>query len=211
MKIAKRSIVAAMLIFVGTVLGWWIHEWRQAAFPPSLPEIESGPTLEQIQTLSSLTTLKVNVADALVTELEGKTGGIKAVLVVHGSVTLGVDLSKARFESVNQNNRTAVLLLPAPRMQFVTLDQEKTKVVALCESGLWIIVPAEGEACAAAANLAYRQAQRIVAQAARDQGLDQRSRLQAISVLTAFFVAMEWTVQVRWIAAPRFPTSGNRG
>jgi uncharacterized protein DUF4230 len=146
--------------------------------------------------------LKVNVTDALVTELEGKMGGINAVLVVHGSVTLGVALSNARFKSVDPRNRTAVLVLPAPRIQSVALDQEKTKVVALCENGLWIIVPDAGDADAAAANLAYLEAEKIVARAAEDPGLIQRSRFQAIPVLTAFFAAMEWTVQVRWIDMP---------
>jgi Protein of unknown function (DUF4230) len=80
------------------------------------------------------------------------------VLVVHGSVTLGVDLSKVRFESVDQRNRTAVLVLPAPNVQSVSLDQQKTRIVAICESGLWIILLGNGEADAAAANLANRQA-----------------------------------------------------
>ena len=120
-------------------------------------------------------------ADALVTELAGKTGGIKAALVVHGSVILGVDLSRARFESVDQKNRGAVLVLPAPRVQSVTLDQEKTRVVALCESGLWIIVPGGSDPDAAVTNAAYREAQRIVARAADDPELIQRSRLQAIA------------------------------
>ena len=87
-----------------------LHDWRQPVSRPWAAEIGSGPTLEQIQTLASLTTLKINVADALVTQLAGRTGGIRAVLVVHGNVTLGVDLSKARFESVDQRNRTAVLV-----------------------------------------------------------------------------------------------------
>ena len=87
----------------------------------------------------------------------------------------------------------------------MTPDQEKTKVLALCENGLWIIVPGGGDADAAAANLAYLEGERIVARLADDPELIQRSGLQAIAVLTAFFDAVAWTVQVRWIAAPRSP------
>jgi hypothetical protein len=158
--------------------------------------IESGPTLEQIQSLAELTTLKVNVADVIVTELAGKTGGIQCVLVVHGSVKLGVDLSKARFESVDQRNRTAVLILPAPRVQSVSLDQQKTKVVELCENGLWIIVPGSGGANAEAVNLAYREAEQLVAQAAQDPELIGRAQTQTDEVLTMSFRAINWTVQI---------------
>ena len=107
---------------------------------------------------------------------------------------LGVDLSRARFESVDQKNRGAVLVLP-PRVQSVTLDQEKTRVVALCESGLWIIVPGGSDPDAAVTNAAYREAQRIVARAADDPELIQRSRLQAIAA--ARYVVTPWATVAR--------------
>jgi len=68
--------------------------------------------------LSALTTLRVDVADAFVTELSGRTGGTTAVLVVRGQVVIGVDLAAARFDSVDPQERSAVLLLPQPRVQF---------------------------------------------------------------------------------------------
>jgi len=164
---------------------------------------ECGPTLEQIQTLSSLAILKVNVADAFVTELAGKTGEIKTVLVVHGSATLGVDLSKARFESVDQRNRTAVLVLPSPRIQTLTLDHEKTRVVWLCESGLWNIVPGGREADAAAANMAYAEAQQSVARAASDPNSITRARTQTEQIVTAFFEAISWRLKIHWLGESR--------
>jgi hypothetical protein len=172
-------------------------------------EIDSRPTIEEIQTLASLTTLKVNVADAIVTEFSGRTGGIACVLVVHGSVTLGVDLRKARFESVNQKNRTAVLVLPEPTIQSVALDQEKTKIVALWDNGLWIILPGQGEANAAATNLAYREAQKVVARAADDRELIEQARRQAERVLKAFIEEMRWRGEVHWLTFA--PVQGGSG
>lgn len=50
----------------------------------------AGPTIERVRELSALTTLRVDVADAFVAELRGRTGGATAVLVVRGQVAIGV-------------------------------------------------------------------------------------------------------------------------
>jgi hypothetical protein len=156
------------------------------------------PVVEQIQRLSSLATLKIDVADALVTQLQGYTGSTQAVLVVHGSVTLGVDLSVARFESVNARYHRAILCLPEPRIQVISLDQQRTRLVGFWSNGLWRIVPGDEEADTAAINAAYRQAQQIVAQAAANPEIIERSRGQAEQVLQAFFTAMGWRVRIYW-------------
>jgi Protein of unknown function (DUF4230) len=201
MKMIVRLIAAGLLVLLGGVLGWWVHEWRPTTSQPSLA-IDSGPALEQIQTLASLTTLRVNVADAIVTKLEGRTGGMTAVLVVHGSVTLGVDLSQARFESVDQRNHKVILLLPAPTIQTVSLDQQRTRIVALCDNGLWVIVPGHAEVDVAVTNLAYREAEKVVSQAADDRELMDRARGQAEKVLQIFLTAIGWTVEICWSGGP---------
>jgi hypothetical protein len=210
-KIARKLLIAGMLVLGGVILGWRVHMWQQATSQPSVSKTDSGPTLEEIQTLADLTTLRVNVADAIVTELTGKTGSINVVLVVHGSVTLGVDLSKTRFESVDQRNRTALLVLPAPQVESISLDQQKTKVVALVENGLWIIVPGNGEADGVAANLAYREAEKVVERAAEDPELTERARMQAQDVLTTFFSTFLWTIQIRWVVGPWSPQRRDQG
>lgn len=211
MRVIMKLIVAVVLILTGFVLGWLNYGWQPAESPKAGSDFNSEPTVEQIEALSSLTTLRVHVADAIVTEIAGKTGSIKAVLVVHGEVTLGVDLSKAKFESVDLKTRTAILVLPAPQVQSVSLDQEKTKVVALCENGLWTVVPGRGEVDAVAANLAYRVAEKVVAQAADDPDLIERSRHQAEEIFTAFFKAVNWTVQIRSCDAPVPPDERGPG
>src|SRR4051812_28385859 len=68
---------------------------------PHAATAAAGLTVERVRALSELTTLKVEVADAVVTELRGYTGGDKAVLVVKGDFVLAADLSAARFEAVD--------------------------------------------------------------------------------------------------------------
>ena len=113
-------------------------------------------------------------------------------------MTVGVDLSAARFEQVNNPAHTAVLLLPQPRVQSVSLDHEHTKLIGVWPSGLWTIVPGGEEADTAAVNLAYRDAQRAVRAAAEDPHLWERARRQAESVLKTFLAALDWKAEIRW-------------
>ena len=101
----------------------------------------AGPTIERIRELSELTTLRIDVADASVTEFRGRTGGTRAVLVVRGEVVIGVDLAGAKFEDLDAEARSAVLMLPQPRVQFARLDHERTKLVGVWSGGLWTFVP----------------------------------------------------------------------
>ncbi len=154
--------------------------------PAATRVTSAGPTIERVRELSALTTLRVDVADAFVTELRGRTGGTTAVLVVRGQVIIGVDLAAARFDSVDPQERSAVLMLPQPQVHFARLDHERTKLVGIWAGGLWTVVPGGRDA-----DAGYREAQRAVAAAADDSELAGRARRQAQVVLQAFFGA--WT------------------
>ena len=116
-----------------------------------------------------------------------------------GRLTLGVDLSTARIEQVNTQRKTAVLLLPQPQVQSVRLDHERTKLIGLWPSGLWTIVPDEQEADAAVVNAAYEQAERTVAEAAKEPAAMDRARRQSQIVLGSFLAALGWRVELRWM------------
>jgi hypothetical protein len=190
---------AGAILGLGIALGWFGRGLREADPSATTLQVDdAGPTLEQIQTLAALTTLRANVADAVVSVLRGRTGSLKAVLIVHGEVTLGVDLGQAEFCSVDAAARRAVLVLPRPRVQEVRLDPDRTKVVALSWSGLWLLVPGGENAQLAATHLAFQDAQRLVLQAAQDPTLVERSRRQTEAVLDSFFTAMTWSVEIRW-------------
>jgi hypothetical protein len=185
------GIVAAMLLL------WQVQSQRVGRRQAS--GSEGGPlTVERIQTLAALTTLRVEVADARVTEIAGYTGSIKAVLVIHGDVTIGVDLSQARFESVDSVARTAMLKLPQPAVQLARLDHQRTKLIGVWPSGLWVIVPGGQEADVTTINRAYREAEEAVSGAAADPIMIGRSRRQAEQVLRVFFETLGWSVEIRW-------------
>jgi hypothetical protein len=190
------SLLAASAVMIGVLA--LLTPVSPDAKPAIATVTSAGPTIERVRELSALTTLRVDVADAFVTELRGRTGGTTVVLVVRGEVVIGVDLAGARFESVDGQGRSAVLALPQPQVQFARLDHERTKLVGVWPGGLWTIVPGGADADAAAVNAAYREAQRAVVGAADDPELAGRARRQAEAVLRTFFGALGWDVRVRW-------------
>ena len=157
------------------------------------------PSVKQIQQLSTLVTTRVEIADVQETEVRGYTGGTRVALLVKGDVLLGVDLAGARFEAVDRTGQSAVLRLPPPTITSPRVDHQRTKVFQVRSDGLWAIVPADlGQSLPV--ERAYVRAQQSVQQAATDPKLMDVSRRHAEQVIAAFFEALGWRVQVRWIA-----------
>ena len=65
--------------------------------------------------LSQLLTLRIDVADVLVSRIDGVTGGVQLAMLVKGDVALGIDLSQSRFDKIDNAYCTAVLILPPPQ------------------------------------------------------------------------------------------------
>ena len=194
LKLFWRIVVVVALVLAGAALGKLLDRWLQPVDQKSDP----APTVEKIESLAALTTLKVDVADAMMTELAGKTGGVKTVLIVRGDVTLGVDLSGASFEHVDGVKRSAVLRLPQPAVLSARLDQDHTKLVGVWENGLWAITPGGGDADAAAVNRAMQEAQKVVETAGQNPEIVSHCRAQTEQVLVAFLGNLGWTVSIKW-------------
>jgi hypothetical protein len=150
-----------------------------------------------VQSLSSLVTAQVQVADVVETELHGFTGSTRTALIVRGDFLLGVDLSRAKFEVLDPAGKSAVVSLPPPTSRSPRVDHARSRVFAVYRDGLWQLIPGE-RADGVALNAAFRDAQRLVENASRDPALLDKSRRQAEQVVTAFFQGVGWHVTVRW-------------
>ena len=192
----RKSFRALILMLLGATLGWLAAAQRQRS--PVVPDgSRSAPTIEQIQSLATLTTVRVDVADVRLTELSGYTGGVRVAAMIKGDFYLSTDLTQARFTSVDRANRTAVLVLAQPRVSSPRLDHRRTKLFALSTSGLWQVTPGEGP-YAEAVNKAYAEAQAAIEVSAASAEALARARAQAEAVLGCFFRALGWEVTVRW-------------
>ncbi|SEC39140.1 DUF4230 domain-containing protein [Terriglobus roseus] len=100
------------------------------SFNTSAPDV-----VNQIQRLNRLETVSYSVD----TVVEGKRTnavlpdllfGDRLLLVVHGQVVAGVDLSKLKPESVQVSGRSVTIELPASQIFTTKIDSTKTKVFA---------------------------------------------------------------------------------
>jgi hypothetical protein len=113
-------------------------------------------------------------------------------------VTIGIDLSKAIFESIDRTNRSAVLVMPQPHVQSVQLDHETTRLAGLWQTGLWQIVPGNGETDGVALDSASAEAERKVASAGKNPALIQQARDRTEQAIQSLCSKLGWRIAVRW-------------
>jgi hypothetical protein len=135
------------------------------------------------------------------TRIDGYAGGVAAIIVIHGDFLLGVDLSAAKFVTVDQQERSVVMTLPPPTVTSPRLDQDKTRLLCLNRQGLWSIIPGDAGQ-EAVVNHAYRHAQGVVAAAGADPKLLEEARQHTESTLNGFFAAIRWKVTIHWADRP---------
>lgn len=202
MKPLIKTFQFLFALVCATALGWTLAQHRQATPAPlaTATHEHTGPTLEKVRELSELVTLTVEVADVQQTRIEGRVGGICAILAVRGDVQVGVDLTAARFEQLDRQRRTAVLMLPEPVASRPRLDHERSRLFGVRSDGLWAITPGD-RMYGVVTERAWAEAQRNVG-AALDAALIERGRVRAEHVLQTYCGAIGWQVEIRWPGRP---------
>jgi hypothetical protein len=137
------SIRKLITIFVALLIGSMLGSIATMAWGQRGPAdaMHAYPSIQNVIELSDLLTLKLDVADVLVSRIDGLTGGVQVAVLVKGDVNLGVDIAQARFERVDPAQRTAVLVLPAPSASSARVDHDRTRLFDLSTDGLWSITP----------------------------------------------------------------------
>ncbi len=189
----NNTAALLLVLCVGIAGGWLLHN-NGASDRNCQPT--SCPSIEQIQQLASLAVLRVPVADVKIYQMEGYTGGIEAILVVKGDVEIATDLSAGRFETIDPEQRHAVLLLTIPAPRRPRVDHEHTQLYRIDRSGLWVLPG--GGAETDLVNRAMSHAQRLVGKAGTTPAILDQARERTTDVITKFFGAIGWTVDIRW-------------
>lgn len=195
----KRVFLMLMTLVVGIALGLTggagMRQVRAA--DPSMTTSSAGPTLEAVQALALLVTMKVAVSDVQVTRMQGYTGAAKAALLVRGDFILGADLKRARFAKIDPSAKAVELVLQLPTASNPRVDLSRTRLVDLGTEGLWELVPNRTVELTVT-DEAYRDAQQTVERVSRESQWQEQARQQAESVLRTFFGSIGWTVNVEW-------------
>jgi hypothetical protein len=100
MKTVLLLLLLMLSLAASFVAGIWIAKSPKPNRPDTVEPAPAAvtvvvPTVERLQTLSSLVTQRIEVAEACETTLAGITGSIRAVLLARGDVLLPVDLTGA--------------------------------------------------------------------------------------------------------------------
>ncbi len=184
-----------IVLLIGSGLGW---TGAMACRPPVTADgIHSGPSIERMSELSQLLTLRIDVADVLVSRVDGITGGVQLAMLVKGDVALGIDLSQARFDQVDNAHCTAVLILPPPEASCARVDHDRSRLFELTSDGLWAITPGTRDYLAVV-DKGMAEAQDLVASAARNNDANERARRHAEVLLGTFFHSIGWIVNIHW-------------
>jgi hypothetical protein len=182
--LAAAGLVAAGLVAAG---------WRPAVPPPPAEApvvVSQGPTVERLERLAQLVSMRVCVADVLTAEGEGHRGA----WLVRGDGLIGVDLAQARIVEKDNQSCQATVLLPLPRVLLARVDHQRTKTWEVRRT-TW--VPWRGDQDALRDSVMLH-AQRMVAEAAGSEEHLAQARLGAEAVIRAFYEEVGWRVRVVW-------------
>jgi hypothetical protein len=133
-----KRLLVIVAILVAIIFGLWLGKvLPRLGGSDASPKIYNTATmLKQVQTLSQLVTVKYVVEKIVV--LEGAPKGVleqflpgesRVILVAHGVVKAGVDLSRLKPGDLQVLEGKIVLNLPPSQITDAYLDDKQTKVV----------------------------------------------------------------------------------
>jgi hypothetical protein len=194
------ACVALLLFAVAAVLFAASYSYRSLVpekliVPAPLPAVTvSTPKIDQIIDLSHLVTNQIDITEVLIGEVPKKA---RDIWIVKGNAQIGVDLSKARFEKIDQINKIILISLPQPTVTMARVDLEKSRQIAL-EGTSYNPWDWGMEAESAAVEAIKKKAQRSIEKAAATPTHFERARKQTEGVVKRIYATSEYSVTIEW-------------
>jgi hypothetical protein len=190
--------MSGILTVIGIVLLAILLPSRCDAPAPSRPAsgiVSQGPTVERLQRLAHLVTMRVYVADVLTAEGEGYRGA----WLIKGDALIGVDLSRARITTKDLKTRQATVQLLPPAVLLSRVDHDRTKTWEV-QRTTW--VPWRGDQDRLRDEVMLH-AQRLIAHASASEENLQRACVFTETVIQSLYEEFGWKVTVAWEVPPR--------
>ncbi len=126
----KKAVVAvgalAVIFALGLVLGLAGYRWLVAGRASSR---DSVALLTQVQNLHHLVTVKYVLEKVVVYDDPKWYGDSRVILVAHGVVKAGIDLSMLQPGDIQVSDKNVCVDLPPPRITDVYLDDHRTQIL----------------------------------------------------------------------------------
>ena len=184
----KLIMLAIAVLFVCTGVAVYLRQLRVDR-PPVIINSQ-GPTVEKLQKLSHLLTLRVQIADVLIAEGQGCRGS----WLIKGDALLAVNLSQAKITDKQEDAKQATLILPEPQVFQPRVDHSRTRTWSV-ERVAWLPWHADQDALR---DAVYAEAQKLVEHTANSAENIQTAKLTAETVLKGLYSEVGWNVAVKW-------------
>ncbi len=151
-----------------------------------------GPTVTNLEMLGDLVTVKVHIADVLISRSNDYQGS----WLVKGDALIGLDLARAEIVDKDDQLRSARIKLPQPRVIMARVDHAKTKTWDV-QTLTW--KPSYfREDPRLIRDSAMEQAQLLVENVAKSEDHMSQARKQAEQVIKSFYHLVGWQVHISW-------------
>lgn len=191
MTLTRINIFLVLIFLVGVVfLAVWFIVFKDSA--ATLINTDRAAVIKEMRALQRLETASFTIEKIID---GGTTGnnvfqqflfGDKILLIAHGQVIAGFDLSQISDQDLEINGTELKVTLPKPQILVSTLDNTQTKVY---DRQKGILNPGEKDL----ESEARKAAEQSIREAACDGGILTQASDNARKQLTAFFLALGFT------------------
>ncbi|TAK92675.1 MAG: DUF4230 domain-containing protein [Verrucomicrobia bacterium] len=172
------AILLLLVLVIGAGLGFFVRHLLAGSGGPRV--IGTAAVLQHVQTLSQLVTVKYVMEKVVVMEDVKWFGENRVLMVAHGVVKAGVDLSQLKPDDVKVGGQKVKVTLPRSQITDAYLDEKQTHIIER-STGLLREFDKDLE------QTARQNAVDDIRRAARLEGIqkdaDERARLQIESLL----------------------------
>lgn len=124
-----KTFLLAVFALVVFSAGIWLGFKFKAKPGNGIHEEDTDSVVEQIQTLSDLVTVKYVVEKVVVLDDVKWYGESRVLLLAHGVVKAGIDLTRLKPGDVTVSGKKIVIHLPPPELTDAYLDDRKSRVI----------------------------------------------------------------------------------
>jgi len=182
---------------------YFVRHWQtppvvvpQAADTPAPAVFHSAPSIDCVQKLAELVSLRVLVSDILTVDQPGWLAGYKGAWIVKGDALCVTDLHRAQIQEIRDPTGEPMVRieLPRPSVRSARLDHSQTRTYDLRAKG-WIPLFSVPESVR---SEALQRAQQIVERTANQDDYLIQAQRQTEAVLTTFYAAAGFRSQIVW-------------
>lgn len=193
-----RGIAIIGLLVLAFVLGSTsflsILTYRGCGSSTGVMVISSQPTIEKLEKIGHLVSLRVSIADVMVAEADRYKGS----WVIKGDALIGVDMRQAKVAITDESKKQANISLPLPHVISARVDHNRTLTWSV-ESNSWInYIPGTSGSPDRLRDKAMKAAQEIIEKTARLPAYISEAQKRTEVLVKGFYEEFGWQIEIVW-------------